>query len=833
MNVLLQIKNKKHEAKFNENIGAYTNQTLHNHVILGIAALPFIPYNQIMLMKESGYAAKEITTGVIWISFFLVLLVIGLSVRKLPKRFQNHHSKIRLCLEILYTLISGYLAWNSYERAHMGNSIEMRFISGWWNCFITMVIFEIITTWGLKIMCYFVVILVVFVTIHLETGNQRALYLMLPMLIYLTASTYFNHREGIRRFIEKLKIQEETQAFKAILDQTTDGILIYGLKEGPMYRNWEKKRYTWWDEEISVEDNLKDIRIEQKKMLNDNSILVLNTLETNTGLETDEGTLSGLLKYIARSLHPGVISSLDETQQTHNIMVINGRVEGRGQEVPMSDRLGEGDVIISTARSKEKGGTTLLEIRVMTLIFREKPALALIFHDVTERSTIDMLEDNNNYKSRLLASVSHELRTPLNASINFIQSAIEDPKCDETIKENLLKPSLVSNRLLLHLINDILDFSQISANKLRLVFEQADIKKTIDDCLNLVSLQAKRKGISLSANYVIKSATSQISTDHNRLKQIVLNLLSNAIKFTLEGGIKVSVTLTDSEEYSKVLSVEVSDTGIGISDENQKRLFQAYEKIELGKRVALNSTGVGLGLVISNNLVQMLGPADNIQSMKFQSKIGHGSKFSFTIVEKTSLDDYAPFGKINASADHNRLMEELSHCETQAKSCFVVPKFESVNNTFTKNKLEISPETRRIECNCPSILVVDDDVFNITALEMILGKFGIVCSSAFNGQQAINKIRERERNMCMNGCGQFKLVFMDCNMPILDGFEATTQLKELMKRGEIERIPIIGCTALVQETERRRAIECGMDECCSKPVDRDRISHILKTFFLE
>ena len=123
-----------------------------------------------------------------------------------------------------------------------------------------------------------------------------------------------------------------------------------------------------------------------------------------------------------------------------------------------------------TAWTENRNTSSLLEIRVMTLVFREQPALALIFHDVTERGIIEVLKYNNSYKDRLLASVAHELRTPLNASINLVQSAIDEHTISQKVKEELLIPSLDSNRLLLYLINDILDFSQMAANKLRLIF---------------------------------------------------------------------------------------------------------------------------------------------------------------------------------------------------------------------------------------------------------------------------------------------------------------------------------------------------------------------------
>ena len=534
-----------------------------------------------------------------------------------------------------------------------------------------------------------------------------------------------------------------------------------------------------------------------------------------------------MLRETVRTLEESFISQLDGKQQT--IMTLTGKVDRvrsyYGEESP---------------NHRADDSECVLEIRVVALMFREKPALALIFHDITERNTIAMLEDNNNYKNRLLASVSHELRTPLNASINFIQSAIDDDKLPEDIRENFLLPSLASNRLLLSLINDILDFSQMSANKLRLVYETADVRKTVDDCVGLLKIQATRKGISLGVEYDIETESSELCTDHNRLKQIILNLLSNAIKFTLEGGVTVKVKLMSSPEYKKLLHVQVSDTGIGISEENRQKLFQAFVKIDLGKRLSINSSGVGLGLMISNNLVQMLGPMDGEENnaIRVKSELNKGSTFEFWIrdQEEPPLLAFLTLKKSKSSLpeDHASMMNEHSDVMQIPHQSFL--KFDLAKRSFCNPFSSefsglISPTKRSDICNCPAILVVDDDVFNITVLQTILDTLGYPSHSAYNGQQAIQKVLDRQGKSCGFGCsGQYKLIFMDCNMPVLDGFDATRELRELMKQKRVSEIPIIGCTALVQPHERERAINAGMSEVCNKPLDREKINNIIKKF---
>jgi len=174
----------------------------------------------------------------------------------------------------------------------------------------------------------------------------------------------------------------------------------------------------------------------------------------------------------------------------------------------------------------------------------------------------------------------------------------------DNIKERLLTPALRSSKFLLHLINDILDMSQIKAQKLRLIFKAALLKETLHDTLQLVELQAKKKGVELRLT-MHPDTQGILCTDHVRLSQIVLNLLNNAIKFTPKGSIILSATPADDPNCVKI---SVQDSGIGIKKENVKKLFADYTHIEFADRAVINSTGVGLGLSIAYNLAKLLGP---------------------------------------------------------------------------------------------------------------------------------------------------------------------------------------------------------------------------------
>ena len=579
---------------------------------------------------------------------------------------------------------------------------------------------------------------------------------------------------------------------------------------------------------------------------------------------------------------------------SQNLLQKQNGFDRSGQTRPDTNSLKPGELMVLTGsvecaqnsilpetRLTSEHTNYILEIKVMYTMFKEKPALVLLFSDITERSLVTILQENNNYKNRLLASVSHELRTPLNASINFTQEAIDHPDLSALpeIKENYLVPALRSSELLLFLINDILDFSQMSANKLRLVFENKNVHETLDECLNLIKIQAHRKGLKVSADYRFeKEHTGAFCTDHNRLKQIVLNLLNNALKFTLEGEIRIAAEigrfgslssslspddvmfskLRDTIEVSsmkldqRILRVSISDTGIGISDENKGKLFKAFEKIDLGEKSALNAQGVGLGLVISNNLVLSLGPQDQSNAIKVESEVNKGSTFTFWIIDHQSEccedkegDTPTSVHSENLCSDMKERMSDTDENENlETLQGFFPNKTMGTIQSEKKSLLESGNcripqvlrksnfETSNMQ-KASQILIVDDDIFNICALQMILSKLGHACDTAYNGKQAIQKVLQRQSEALLAGPmkkGQYKVIFMDCNMPVMDGFEATRILKAKMKNKEIDPIAIVACTAFIAEQDKILATGIGVDSFCIKPVNKEKIADILKKY---
>ena len=490
-------------------------------------------------------------------------------------------------------------------------------------------------------------------------------------------------------------------------------------------------------------------------------------------------------------------------------------------------------------------------IKFSPSVYMDKPVVVVNVTDTTDRDSLIAAEASNEYKTRLLSSVSHELRTPLNGSINFIEEALNDPSLSREIKDHYVIPALRSNRLLLSLVNDILDFSQMHEGKLRLVFEAKNVVDTAKECMELLEIQAQKKNIGLRLTNHLTPEAQILFTDHHRLSQVILNLLSNAVKFTFCGEVELILEETtfhhhqritiEANQISKGVKITCRDTGIGISKENQKKLFQAFEKLDSGANSQINATGAGLGLVISRGIVQKLLPDElspfGMDSIHVESCEGVGTSFSFEVynMKGSQKDDLTESEnssqlseKIDSSGLGARRVEALSRLLPLELHSLLYLQTPRDSTTDEKNILLNSHRAQaqhskysseKIECKCPKVLIVDDDMFNINALELILSKLKVPTHCAFNGKQAIEKIRLRQNTRCSSVCSQYKVVFLDCNMPVLDGFETARLLRQMIEAGEIDDMKLIACTAFVRQEDEDKARAAGMDDFCTKPIN--------------
>lgn len=368
-------------------------------------------------------------------------------------------------------------------------------------------------------------------------------------------------------------------------------------------------------------------------------------------------------------------------------------------------------------------------------------------------------------KDAFLASMSHEIRSPLNSVVG-LSSLLRNTELSE--QQNKLVSGIEAGAgQLSAVIGDILDFSKIAAGKIDLEYRPVRLENLLKQCLDIVMPQAQRQNHQLQLTLAPTLQDSVIHTDEVRFKQILLNLLSNAIKFTEAGGNIQLTASVDTIDDSQQLFISVKDNGIGLSQTEQGQLFQRFTQAD--SSTTRKYGGSGLGLAISRNLAQLMGGDITVNSARNQ-----GSEFTLRLpLLLTDLPD-----------------------ET------------------TDTLLQPLPDNTELK-----ILVVDDLPMNVTMMVMMLEKLGLKSDTAENGQEAVEKQQQQ----------RYDLIFMDWEMPVLDGIEATKQIRQ--QTTSSEQSPwIIALTANASIRYKDICIEAGMNDYLAKPIAIDDLATRLKSF---
>lgn len=496
-----------------------------------------------------------------------------------------------------------------------------------------------------------------------------------------------------------------------------------------------------------------------------------------------------------------------------------------------------------------------IELRVSMIPYQESYNLLFEFSNETQRKKINELNAINEHKTKILSHVAHEFRTPLNSIIGNLELMQEMIEIPLEIKDNYLKPGLFSSTLLLNYVNDILDFSQMRSNKLKMNYISFNILEHIETISQTMGVLAKKKHI-LFIKEIEPNLPRKITSDPNRLTQILLNLLSNAFKFASpeNGIVKLKVS-----SISPSIRFEISDNGIGISEENLKKLFKEFGKIDSEQNQLLNPTGVGLGLLISQKFAEELSPPSK-KGFEVTSEIGKGTCFAFSIGDKLDLSNIYKISPLSArnktynDLSSNRVYEEEEEQKVienknknlmnfQQKSNNLSFNYEKsssdnisallrVSRDTTNNRL-FSPLLKELKCFpisrciCPRILVVDDDMFNVSCLQNTLKMLGYNSEFAINGEDAIKKMKIRLLKRCCDSCKVFKLVLMDSEMPILNGEKATVVIKAM---SQYENLIVIGLTGHSSPEQINSFLEAGADKVLTKPINKLKIMDILSNY---
>lgn len=372
----------------------------------------------------------------------------------------------------------------------------------------------------------------------------------------------------------------------------------------------------------------------------------------------------------------------------------------------------------------------------------------------------------NQEKTDFLSRMSHEIRTPMNAIMGM--TTIAKSVLGDTKKTaDCLNKIEHANQYLLELINDILDMSRIESGKMELNYEAADLSAWLLQLEELMRPQAQEKRIVFEVKNEY-TGRRKLSADILRLNQIMVNIVGNALKFTHSGGyVKVRLSVESERKEGVSLRFSVNDTGIGISQEAQTKIFHAFE--QAGKNTASEYGGTGLGLSISNRLVQMMGG-----NLAVKSTLGLGSEFYFTLYFNYAEDE-------ESKEAVSEKTEDTGKCD------------------FTGKR----------------ILLTEDNALNREIAETLLRMEGFEIECAENGQKALDLFQTKSP-------GYYHVILMDIRMPVMDGLEATKRIRTSGKE-DARTIPIIAMTANAFDEDMRKSLESGMNGHLSKPIEMNEV----------
>lgn len=474
-------------------------------------------------------------------------------------------------------------------------------------------------------------------------------------------------------------------------------------------------------------------------------------------------TKSGNTSFAVKKGNSVLMSILNKTLKTMQTSKLSGAVsvyEDSQKKVTLADFVKDNLAAVSI-------GFAIIFLLVM-IVFLRLLQKARIAEENAKKSQLQA-EQANAAKYTFLFNMSHDIRTPMNALLGY----------NQLMKKELTEEKLLhyqekieqSGNLLLSIINNVLDMARIESGKMELDENYAKVGKVIEEIYDVFEPEATKKGVQFIQE--VDVVHEHILCDITKVEQILLNLISNAVKYTSSGGtvnVKIQEIPCDQEGYVKI-KTEVTDTGIGMSEDYLPRLFDSFtrERNTTAGKVA----GTGLGMTIVKELVDMMGG-----SIEVESELGKGSKFTVILKHKIADEKY-----------------------------------------YTQKSKEITPENKKEIMQGTHILLAEDNELNAEIAITILNEMGIKVDRVEDGIQCVSKVEQKSSDT-------YDLILMDIQMPNMDGYKATEAIRALSDKKKAG-IPIIAMTANAFEEDKKEALSKGMNGHIAKPIDVKNIEEVL------